>query len=116
MIANKKNNYRLQPGCVSCKHVFERYEYDDGATCYCTLEAPPRPPCGSVCMHEQFSHGENLPEELRYTDQDPFSIGMRNWDEWEEGRQVVEFGICDKYELKPKKEVIGLIQLFDKEI
>lgn len=98
----EKHNYRLQPGCYHCKHVFEMSEYSNGTTCFCTLDSSPRPLCGSVAMDEEFPWVSDLASELRYTESDHYWIAYNAWEEWSKDRQVVEFGICDKYDPKEK--------------
>ena len=101
---SRADNYKEVTGCHSCKHLFLQYEYDDGATHYCTHDAPPRPLCGSLAMGEDFERDRNLPSELRHTDQDPWSVAMDKWEEWMKGREVAAYGICDCYEEAKKKD------------
>lgn len=73
-------SYRVQIGCVNCRHVFVREEYDHGDELYCTLNAPPRPLCMSVYMGESgCSDGQ----------------GQEKWEEWSRLRNVLPHGICD---------------------
>lgn len=86
-------SYKIQDGCHNCKHCFVMSEYDDANTYYCTLNAPPRPLCGSTAMREDFkwdtiSSAKNKGK--RYED----------WEEWEAGRRVKREGICDKHQPK----------------
>lgn len=87
-------NYRKQNVCANCKHVFVRYddEYAPNDEYYCTLNAPPRPPCMSTENKEWA------------TDIDPvtkFPTSIRTWQVWRawaEGREVDMLGICDAWE------------------
>jgi hypothetical protein len=80
-------NYRIQNACVNCKHVFVWNEYDDERQFYCTLNAPPRPRCGSVLFEEEFSGSGKYDSEASDA-----------WLKWSENRRVEAQGICEGYE------------------
>ena len=84
-MSKSKRNYRKSGGCHNCTHCFQHSTYSDGfVACYCTLDAPARPPCGSLLMHEQFARA-------RWEKQ------SAAWEEWINGREVELWGICDEY-------------------
>ena len=101
-----RSNYRVQPGCHSCRKAFVMDDWDSPAEWFCTLGAPRRPPCGSVGMKESFRDARpygsilNVPEADRRTDRDPFFIAIAAWEEWSKGRQIEAYGICDDFEPK----------------
>ena len=77
-------SYRVQDGCESCIHAFGKGEHDEPTQFYCTLNAPKRPPCGSVAMNESCF--------------DNVGYDSDAWMKWAEGRAVWERGICDSHE------------------
>ena len=79
-------NYRVQNGCGNCVHVFRRFEYDEDDEFYCTLNAPPRPLCGSVAADEWW----------RYSDTER-EARADAWYEWRHGREVEARGFCDAW-------------------
>ena len=81
----KPDNYKEQTGCHNCEHCFIRIEYDDSNLYYCTIKAPPRPPCGSVCMEESYLQLET-DKEWRDADE--------AWSEWSKNRKVEAWGYC----------------------
>jgi hypothetical protein len=95
------DRYRVQHGCHSCRYVFVKREYDEGDTYYCSKDAPPRPICGSIFMDESFTsarEGLDITAGDRYTDKDPFSVALYEWERWSDGREVSCHGICDRHE------------------
>jgi len=86
---SRPESYRLQPGCQGCRHVFVMSDYDVSEHFYCTLLAPPRPPCGSVGMGE-YEHIDAL-------DFSAYSDAIDAWLSWSDVRQVSSRGICDSY-------------------
>jgi hypothetical protein len=82
-------NYRNQKSCPQCKHVFVKYDFEDGPYYYCTYNAPPRPPCDSMAMTETSLQLKCDPIELE-----------TNWLEWSKDKTVEPFGICDLFEMK----------------
>lgn len=83
-------SYFEQNGCHNCKHCFSKGDYDESPTLFCTFDAPPRPPCGSVSMDESWN---DIDAE--------FAIAHRKWDEWREGREVAPWGKCENWKLGP---------------
>ena len=83
-----KKNYRNQPSCVECVHVFMLEEYDTGPEYFCHSDGSVRPPCCSVRMGEWDSTESDDAEPSQYD----------KWREWSEHRQVTERGICDFYQ------------------
>ncbi len=87
---------RYQDGCQNCGHVFLYEEYDESPRFYCTLGAAPRPPCGSVCMGENW-----LERGVEY------KAKMRLWDAWSEPRRIEHAlfaPICEKWEKRNDNE------------
>jgi len=85
--AGMKDNLWEQDGCHNCKHAFHLFEYDDGLTEFCTLNAPPRPKCGSVAMGE---HWLNLSE-------GEYGNAMDKWEQWAKGRERKPWCVCDEW-------------------
>jgi hypothetical protein len=86
-----KNNYKEQNGCHNCKRCFIFEEYDEDYKYFCTLNAPPRPKCGSTFMSSMRSEEKwSKDKETRYKER-------ATWEEWQEGKEVKAWGICDEY-------------------
>ena len=83
------DGYRAQDGCHNCKHVFVRYDHDEGQSFYCTMGAGVRPPCMSVAMDECPGLAYNTAI---------FDAAYDAWDEWSDGREVRPSSICPQYE------------------
>jgi len=87
----------------------ERWDSPD--TYYCHIDGSERPPCGSVFMKEEFwdlDLDENATEaeiEVLVKEADKISDKMHDdWDAWEKDREVMPWGICDKWkEWKDRK-------------
>lgn len=77
--------YEQQSGCRDCRHVFFRTDFGGEQNWYCTLDAPPRPRCGSVAMDEWSL--------------DP-PMDWQAWQDWKEGREVHPWGTCEQWEGK----------------
>lgn len=77
--------YREIRGCHNCSQCFQRTEYDEGRAYFCTLNAPPRPPCMSVSMGET---PDNFGD---------YDAEYRAWDAWSEPREVAAWGYCDNW-------------------
>lgn len=75
-------SYQVLATCRNCANVFVYSEYDEGARYYCTLNAPKRPPCGSVGM------GENTAD---------WDDNYDAWDAWSAGREVAPNGTCNEH-------------------
>ena len=110
-------NYREQPGCETCGHVFTELEYESGPYFYCHKDRSKRPRCGSGRMKEGFH--ERKPKELKkdtksWSDmtkkeqeaamEREYDLNHRSWcrysDKWEawsEPREVDARGICDAW-------------------
>lgn len=65
-------------------------EYDCGDQYFCTLNAPPRPKCGSSYM-------DNERHDIYNKDEKIWRKQMREWDKWSINRQVKAWGICDDF-------------------
>lgn len=82
-------NYRAQNACHNCRHVFEFVDYGhSGEDFYCTLDAPPRPLCGSVKLGE--GPNSKLAREGKYD--------ASKWLDWASARYVEPAGICDAWQ------------------
>lgn len=68
--------HHVHRGCHNCAKCFVMYEYGEGPEYYCTLSAPPRPPCGSVSMREDWVGRERDVRNLAYD----------TWVKWAKGR------------------------------
>lgn len=79
-------NYRNQNSCQTCKHVFIKYDYDDGDSLFCNIQNNRPKKCGSCAMHEDFDY--MIPEG------DP---AENLWDKWAKTHKVNNHGICDLY-------------------
>lgn len=91
----KPTTYRLHNCCATCAHVFKREDHDCEDEYYCTLDAPPRPPCGSVFMEESFhvlSGQKTFLEESSV-----YETLKTDWDNWKAGREVQAFGVCGNW-------------------
>lgn len=89
----KPKSYRAFKGnhCGGCKYVFERVEWDECPSFYCTKgDLEKRPCCGSVCMKERYPF---LPD-------GDWQKAFNLWESWAEIREVEEFGCCDEFEEK----------------
>jgi hypothetical protein len=84
-------DYHTMSGtCINCSHMFERDEYDQCLTHYCTYRSGTRPPCGSVLMEESFLGGT----EARY------DLLSGDWERWSRGREVESHGTCSRFEAR----------------
>jgi hypothetical protein len=106
-MAELPQTYRVQDGCHNCKHVFIYYEHDCGETGYCTLNAPPRPPCRSVAMDECPSD-PSIPESDWNGQFESNCKAHQAWMDWAMHRMVSDSGICDSHapaaEISPPAE------------
>lgn len=91
-------NYDRRNGCHNCRYVFEVTDYDtttaDGDL-YCTLDAPPRPLCGSIAMEE----GPRSPAAREH------GYDELAWLEWARARYVHPAGICDGWAAPQPPEI-----------
>jgi len=85
---NSPKGYRTVETCKTCAFVFERSDFDESTTYYCTACSMPRPLCCSVGMNEQA---------MKDTDYD-------EWDVWAEKTQVGSNKVCDAFKKKEKSE------------
>lgn len=92
--AGRPSSYHVQRACCNCAHVFEMGDYDSGETYFCTLDAPPRPPCGSVAMDEMFSEGIEPGSDPELEE---YGRRMDLWRDWSKPREVEAHGICEHY-------------------
>ena len=75
--------------CANCKHCFTFYEYEEEYKYFCMYGSTgERPLCGSVYMGENW---ENL-------DDAAWDAAEKKWNNFAKGKDVEEYGICDKYE------------------
>lgn len=81
----KNYNYRVQDACPYCEHCIPIWDWESPDTWYCGLNAPKRPPCGSVGMNESFYLKDKGTEGYTFND----------WLDWAEDRGVSDQGICD---------------------
>ena len=87
------SDYREQDGCWNCAETFRRREFDHSDQLYCTLAAPPRPPCGSVFMSEGFSIALSGTElDARWKPWDACLLRGHKWEPW---CYVTGLGECD---------------------
>ena len=76
-------------------------DYDSPDSFFCTLNALPRPDCGSVAMEENFYDSDD-PANIYYP-RNPWEV----WDEWSKGRYVDEYGICEHHKIMEKSQEIN---------
>lgn len=77
--------------CCSCKHVFEKTDYEESGDYYCNVDDD-RPLCGSVCLGESlFDRPYNEAEQDALTDM---------WDEWAKDHRVQPYQVCAKHEMR----------------
>ena len=91
--------YRILDGCWNCDHVFVHYEYDEGASFYCTYDGKKRPLCGSVAMEEDiggYLRGVGVELEDKKYDTEYIKL-LDSWYKWSESHEVNESGICDNH-------------------
>ncbi len=86
----KPESYKVQNGCHNCRLVFCKEEYDEGASYLCNHDRTIRPICGSVSMGERWGG--------LHWDDSTFEQNMDAWDKWAVNREVMPWGICEKYE------------------
>jgi hypothetical protein len=82
-------NYRKQNACCNCKHIFIKFDYDEGTSYFCTYNALPRPLCGSTQLNEDFIKGKNSVERCNL---------FEKWEHWAKNQKVEPENICDIYE------------------
>ena len=87
----KPQSYKVQNGCYNCRLAFRKQDWDEGDSYFCNHDGSTRPICGSVSMSERWS-GDHWDDKL-------FETNMSNWDKWAENREVMPWGICEKYEV-----------------
>ncbi len=111
------NSYReVKNPCYSCKHVFVKYEHEEGPWYYCHIDKSERPLCGSVAMHEKhfpdddeaFKKFDIGVEDIKagnekYQAYDKWYFGEYRkisgaWDKWAETHSVSGEGTCDEFE------------------
>lgn len=80
-------SYHEQDGCRNCAQCFIYTEYHEGESCFCTLGAPPRPPCGSVAMGEWAFPYDDVKD----------AEAQAAWRKWSQNRQVAANGLCDNH-------------------
>jgi len=106
-MVKRPKSYREQKCCGNCMFVFILNDYDSGSQFFCHIDKSKRPKCGSVLMGETWkrvplrSESDNLEGEdfKRYMRLEAKSFDRydRLWEKWIKGREVKEFGICDKW-------------------
>jgi len=94
---NKQNNYKNQNGCHNCDNCFMKAEYDEECTYYCNSDKAPRPLCGSVYMHEYKQKKTNVGIDVKFD--------YQKWEDWHSGREVLAWGICDKWKKSKIKHI-----------
>lgn len=80
--------YTVSNSCVTCKHAFVKFNYDDEDQYFCHFDKSPRPLCGSVGMDESYR--------LDCTSKVTSRLD-KLWDTWAEKHAVSVNGICDNY-------------------
>ena len=97
---NLDEAYCVQEGCWCCYTLFVMVEYDCDDHYYCTRNAPPRPPCGSVCMDEYVNPYDDETGEATMTLDEAEKRSMAAWEAWggwKEDREVTREGTCRYY-------------------
>ena len=93
-------SYAINKGCHNCVNAFRLDEYDGGPQYYCKFEdITPRPICGSVLMTKENGY-ENDERFTHIFDDVVYEEQLDAWDNWSEGREVDESGICDNWVLE----------------
>jgi hypothetical protein len=93
-IKTNKHEYIEQCGCHNCKNCFIMIEYDEDNSYYCTLDASPRPHCGSIFMNENFFRHHLSGDDKKNSKE------MNEWYKWSKNREVMAWGICKRFEEK----------------
>ncbi len=88
----KPKSYKTQSACKNCAHCFTHEEYDSGNLYYCAFYLPERPFCGSTFMDEMFD----------WRNKKKYNRQIREWDNWEDGREVFPEGKCDEWTKRGK--------------
>ena len=88
--------YREQAGCVDCKYIFVKMEYDEQNVYYCTHNAPDRPPCLS-CYMEESSVFDYIGNESEEDHSKKVNAAFDLWEKWSKNREVQTWGICDDH-------------------
>tara|TARA_R110000744_G_scaffold64675_5_gene133075 strand:+ start:594 stop:887 length:294 start_codon:yes stop_codon:yes gene_type:complete len=91
IITEIPGTYKAQGGCHNCKHVFMKYDYDEGPCYYCHLDGTERPLCMSVAMDGESVEDNTVEGEV-------FHEAFQKWHKWADARGVAAWGICDSYE------------------
>ena len=89
------SSYRILHACANCAHAFHWQAYDHGDEFFCTLEAPARPPCGSLFMEVALS----MPAESFGVDvlDEGWNEASDAWEAWAEAQKVENHGACDHW-------------------
>jgi len=90
----KPEDYKDQDCCATCKHVFDRYDYEEDSEYFCHFDKTERPRCGSVRLDEDFRYF-NLYRDARRR---KARVLAKAWYAWSEPRSVKAWGHCSKYE------------------
>lgn len=107
-------NYREQDGCWTCRHAFEKTDYGSTAALgdfYCTLDAPPRPPCGSRALGDARGYDPEVwLAWAQATNVEPAGI-CAAWQEWEkvDTASPTEAGILAAFYADVCKEAEGIM-------
>lgn len=86
--ANKQAYGKLDSVCPNCKHVWIMKEYECPNQYFCTLNAEPRPKCGSIFMEEDFPIGND----------EEWDRQFKIWDQWSIDNEVSVNGLCKFWE------------------
>lgn len=101
MASKLPQGYAEIDGCHNCTHRFVWTEHDCREEAYCTLAAPPRPPCGSLALNECFFYSvckDGTAINKRPSDAE-VKLGFERWEAWSRDRGVAFWGKCDNWKM-----------------
>lgn len=105
----KPQTYNECDGCHNCAFLFQKCDYEEADTYYCTFNASARPSCMSFAMGD-------YPTKIR-RDEDGYTIAetdarferrlaqmRQTWDTWKSGREVELWGCCDEISIAAQEK------------
>jgi hypothetical protein len=107
---NKRpSTYRVQSGCITCKHLAVLDLYDSPSEYFCQKDGADRPLCGCDYSGEGFAETmmkQGVPS--RSEDMEAHDAAWDKlaeiWGDWAETHRVEISGTCDEWEQGPEHE------------
>jgi len=94
------STYREIGGCHNCEHVFVRGEFEEADRHYCTMDAPERPICMSMCMTGEYFDPTSLGFDEYDAGLEKWRMHYADWTKWNRGREVHAWGWCQQWNEK----------------